>query len=290
MSRFWAAGGSSSESASDDDSYTSSESSAAGPRQAENRWADLSDESGAFLSHCCARLSFCSHTPLNPCTHLYLFTHAESEDEVRVVKSAKERYLEAFSSHIAKIRSAVKARDFVAMQSEFDALSRAMLKGKKILAMGVPRPLVKLLCDLEDCVAAQLADKAAFKRLSASQGRALNRMKLTLKKHNKPYALVMKEYRKNPMLTEEEESNDEEESSSSSSEEEDEQDAAKVSDSDEESGSEEDSDDESEKESVSTAHKIPMTFAPVTGMTIHNFLSERNIVEFLVSDVRIGIL
>jgi hypothetical protein len=48
MSRFWAAGGSSSESESDDDSYSSSGSSA-GPRQAENRWADLSDESGAFF-------------------------------------------------------------------------------------------------------------------------------------------------------------------------------------------------------------------------------------------------
>lgn len=47
MSRFWAAGGSSSESdSSDDDSYSSSDSSA-GPRATENKWADLSDDSGA---------------------------------------------------------------------------------------------------------------------------------------------------------------------------------------------------------------------------------------------------
>jgi hypothetical protein len=45
MSRFWAAGGSSSESESDDDSYTSSGSSQ-GARQNENKWADLSDDSG----------------------------------------------------------------------------------------------------------------------------------------------------------------------------------------------------------------------------------------------------
>lgn len=50
MSRFWAAGGSSSESESDDDSYTSSDSSVGGGggggRANENKWADLSDDSG----------------------------------------------------------------------------------------------------------------------------------------------------------------------------------------------------------------------------------------------------
>jgi hypothetical protein len=47
MSRFWAAGGSSSESdSSDDDSYSSSDSSVGGARATENKWADLSDDSG----------------------------------------------------------------------------------------------------------------------------------------------------------------------------------------------------------------------------------------------------
>jgi len=54
MSRFWAAG-SSSESESDDDSYSSSDSST-GPRQAENRWADLSDDSGKKNMRCCRSL------------------------------------------------------------------------------------------------------------------------------------------------------------------------------------------------------------------------------------------
>jgi hypothetical protein len=106
------------------------------------------------------------------------------------------------------IRVAMKGRDFLTIQSEFDDLSKAMSKAKKVLALGIPRPLVKILCDLEDYIATQLADRAAFKTLSASQGRALNRMKLTLKKHNKPYEVVMKEYRKNPM---EEDEDDEEE-------------------------------------------------------------------------------
>ena len=43
-----------------------------------------------------------------------------------------------------------------------------------------------------------MADRAAFRKLSARQGRALNRMKLTLKKHNKSFQVVMDHYRKNP--------------------------------------------------------------------------------------------
>jgi translation initiation factor 3 subunit C len=182
----------------------------------------------------------------------------DSEDEIRVVKSAKERYLETFRVHIKNIRSAMKTFDFLTIQSEFDGLTKAMLKAKKILAQGIPRPLVKLLCDLQDFITAQLADKAAFKTLSASQGRALNRLKLTLKKHNKPYMLVMKEYRKNPMS-----SDDDEESS-----EEEEEEEAQVSGSEEEEESS-DSDEDSEEES-SVSNLYQGLYDKVTGMTIQN--------------------
>jgi translation initiation factor 3 subunit C len=183
----------------------------------------------------------------------------DSEDEIRVVKSAKERYLEMFRMHIKNIRSAMKTFDFLTIQSEFDGLAKAMLKAKKILAQGIPRPLVKLLCDLQDFITAQLADKAAFKTLSASQGRALNRLKLTLKKHNKPYMLVMKEYRKNPMPSDDEESSEEEEG---------EKEEAQVSSSEEEEESS-DSDEDSEKES-SVSNLYQGLYDKVTGMTIHN--------------------
>jgi len=84
---FWAAGDSSDDDSSDDDSYSSSEASA-NVWRAENRWIDFSDDS-------------------------------DSEDEVRVVKSAKERSMEAFEKHIKKIRNAMKNLNFVKIQSEF---------------------------------------------------------------------------------------------------------------------------------------------------------------------------
>ena len=101
------------------------------------------------------------------------FCFIESEDEVRVVKSAKERSLETFSTHIRNIRSAMKTRDFVTIQSEFDDLSKAMIKAKKLLAQGIPRPLVRILVDLEDFITAQLADKTAFKSSLGQSGAGL---------------------------------------------------------------------------------------------------------------------
>ncbi len=167
MSRFWA-GASSSESGSSsgsDSEYSSEEdNNAAGGA---NRWVEFSDSDS-------------------------------DDDEVRVVKSGKERALDIFGKHISNIRAAMKSRDYYQIQTEFDELAKAMIKAKKVLAEGVPRSLVKILVDLEDYIPNRLADRAAFRKLSARQGRALNRMKLTLKKHNKPFQVVMEHYRKNP--------------------------------------------------------------------------------------------
>jgi translation initiation factor 3 subunit C len=174
MSRFWAAGASSDDSDSaSDDSDSSNDSiddnnANSNMKKDGGRWVDFSDDS-------------------------------DSDDDVRVVKSAKERSLEAFTTHIQNLRSFMKQRDFKGIQSEFDELSKAMVKAKKVLAAGVPRQLVRILVDLEDFVKECLEDKVAFKKLTPNQGRALNRMKLTLHKHNKPYQIVIDHYRKNPV-------------------------------------------------------------------------------------------
>lgn len=176
MSRFWAGANSSdSDSSSGSDSaYSSDEDKNAGGA---NRWVDFSDSDS-------------------------------EDDEVRVVKSGKERALDIFGTHIANIRAAMKSRDYYQIQTEFDELAKAMIKAKKVLAEGVPRSLVKILVDLEDYIPERLADRAAFRKLSARQGRALNRMKLTLKKHNKPYQVVMDHYRKNPDNEDDNDGND----------------------------------------------------------------------------------
>jgi translation initiation factor 3 subunit C len=185
MSRFWAGDSS----ASDDSNASSSNYSSddASEKNANNKWVALSESSDS------------------------------SDDHGRVVKSGQLRALETFQNLIAQLQKSMRARDYYAIQTQFDELAKSMIKYKQYLADGVPKPLVKMLVDLEDYVAERLLDKVQFQTLSARQGRALNRMKLTLKKHNKAYAVVIAEYKKNPIVTSPIEEEDDEDSSSSSS-------------------------------------------------------------------------
>lgn len=164
----------------------------------------------------------------------------DSEESVRVVKSARARAFEAFESNVKALRNAMRNNDHKTLMEEFDTLTKAMAKSQKVFADngGIPRFLVRILCDLEDHVRECLADKAAFKKLKPAQGRALNRMKLSLKKHNATYAGIMEEYRKNPVISESEK---EDSSSSSSSS----------------SGSDDDSDSDSSSSGSSAAEKKP---------------------------------
>jgi len=176
MSRFWAAGGGSSSESSDsssDSSVSSDDSSRFGGAAGagKDKWV-MSDDS-------------------------------DSEDSVRVVKSAKTRAFESFEANVKQIRNAMKIRDFAKVQNQFEELTKSMTKSKKLIDAhgGVPRFFVRILVDLEDFVKTSLADKAGFKKLSPTNGRALNRMKLTLRKHNKQYDAIMEEYRKNPVVS-----------------------------------------------------------------------------------------
>ena len=144
---------------------------------------------------------------------------SDSEESVRVVKSAKTRAFEAFETYVTQLRNAMKILDHTKLKDEFDSLTKAMTKSAKVFESqgGIPRFLVRILCDVEDFVHKCLADKASFKKLKPASGRALNQMKLKVKKFSEPYRPIMEEYRKNPQVSESEDS--------SSSESEDEKDS-----------------------------------------------------------------
>ena len=135
----------------------------------------------------------------------------------------------------------MKARDYYAIQTEFDELMKSMIKAKAYLKEGVPKPLVRILVDLEDYNEERLKDKSQFKTLSARQGRALNRMKLTLKKHNKAYKIVIDAYRQNPIVSDGEDEAEKDESDSDSD--------------DGSSSSSSDDDDDAKKKKVTTKKK-----------------------------------
>mmetsp|Transcript_12628 Transcript_12628/g.19117 ORF Transcript_12628/g.19117 Transcript_12628/m.19117 type:complete len:997 (+) Transcript_12628:183-3173(+) len=239
MSRFWTGQSSSSESGSSSDDSSVSDSSAEKNQGPNKRgWYDLSDSD-------------------------------DSSEEERVAKSAKERTFESLEASIAQIKNAMKIRDFVTIQASYQNLMQTVSspKTKAIIAAngGIPRFFVKLLCNLQDYITERKKDKASFKKLSPSQGRALNRMGNNMRKENKPYEKLMKEYRENPDAVGDSDSDSDSDSegsakvsaksssSSSSSSSNSDSDSDDDSDSDKDSGSGSDSDSDSSKSSSSSS-------------------------------------
>jgi Eukaryotic translation initiation factor 3 subunit 8 N-terminus len=199
MSKFWAEGGASSDSDDDDDASSSGDDS-------ENSSDDSSEDDDSASNENGGGLGQTGQQEAN--RWLAMSDDSSDEDSVRVVMSGKERFQETITNLITSIRKAMKVRDYYEIQTLFENLSKALIKNKQYLVSGVPRPLVRLLCDLEDYAVERLADKEQFKTLSARQGRALNRFKLTFKKHNRQYQTVMTAYRANPDRGEDEDEDD----------------------------------------------------------------------------------
>ena len=114
---------------------------------------------------------------------------SESSDEgERVVRSAKDRAWDGMRGVAGKLANARKINDWSGIQTEFEAFNKMVDKAKMhIQKEGLPRFYIKALADLEDFLEAALKDKAAQAKMSKANGRALNRMKLTLRRHNKQY-------------------------------------------------------------------------------------------------------
>lgn len=234
----------------------------------------------------CIFIRNCLHSPKSFSISIQisaLFT--ESEESVRVAKSAKTRAFEAFEANVSKLRNAMKTNDHSSLMNEFESLTKAMIKSSKVFDAngGIPRFLVRMLCDLEDHVAKSLSDKASFKKLKPAQGRALNRMKLSLKKFCEQYRGIMDEYRKNPVVSEKED-NSSSSSSNSSSESDEESDSGSDSSSSSSSNSSSSSsgkkkkgakaDSDSDSDSVSSQH------GRLGKVTVNE-----SALDFLVSDV-----
>ena len=170
MSRFWA--GDDSGSSSESDSGSGSESEQEKKVQT-NRWAAVSD--------------------------------SDSSDEgERVVRSAKDKAWDGMKAVVSKISNARKINDWHEMQTQFDLLNKQVDKAKThIQKEGLPRFYIRTLAELEDCLDVALKDKEGQKKMSKANGRALNRMKLQLRRHNKEFEAKISEYRANPDAEEE---------------------------------------------------------------------------------------
>lgn len=168
---------------------------------------------------------------------------------MRVVKSQKDRTWDAILERIVRIRNARKTNDWSVIQDEFDEVNKMIEKAKVIIAKnGIPKFYIKMLADVEDNLWATLKDKDFMANAKPATTKAINRMKLTVKKHNKNYEEQIADYRANPEKYEEEE--EEEESS-------DDEDSSDEGSSDDDSDSDSDSSDSSEDIKAKPKAKTP---------------------------------
>lgn len=150
-SRFWA-GGSSSEEESEISDISDVEATNQTQRAAASRWAVQSD--------------------------------SDSEEEARVVKSAKERSAEAIGKSCRTIKDAIKNDDYVSIQTEFDLLLKHIEKGKKLIdSQGYPKIYIQTIVQLEDMVHKIGNNRVEQKKLGKENNKALVRIKGKLKKH-----------------------------------------------------------------------------------------------------------
>lgn len=116
-----------------------------------------------------------------------------------MVRSTTDRVWAHLREIVLRLRNALKNGDWPLVQDEFDAVNKKMDKSKaQIDQTGTPKFYIKMLAYLEDEITTVVADKEGVKKMKPVVGRAVNRMKVTIKKHNKNYEGDIEDYRANP--------------------------------------------------------------------------------------------
>jgi translation initiation factor 3 subunit C len=177
---------------------------------------------------------------------------SESEDDgARVVKSQKDRMWDNVKESVRKIRNSMKTGDWPIVQDEFEELNKKIEKAKILINQhGIPKCYIKVLSDVADNLAEALKDKEGMKKLKPAVVKALNQMKLKVRKHNEKFKDQIADFKENPQNYESEaEEEDADEDEDESEDESDDSDDSDEDDDDDDDESSEDSDSDDDDDS-----------------------------------------
>jgi translation initiation factor 3 subunit C len=123
---------------------------------------------------------------------------SEDEDEKKVVRSAKDKYLDELSVLSDKIENLSMVEEWVSLATEFDKLYRLAYKHNQY-HISIPRTFIKAISVLEDAINNESSSKAENgKKLSASESKSLNILKQKVKREVKIYKDQVELYKEDP--------------------------------------------------------------------------------------------
>ena len=135
---------------------------------------------------------------------------SDSDEARRVVRSAKDKRFDEIKQTAEEIRNKIKINDWVGISNNFDKLNKQL---DKIRRSGnvtkIPKVYIRALVEMEDFLAASLANKEARKKMSSSNAKALNSMRQNLKKNNKNFESEIKTFRETPQDSDSEDESEE---------------------------------------------------------------------------------
>lgn len=145
QSKFW---GRNSDSEESEDDYSSSE---------EETSTESSEYASSGMSSDTSSDSDSDNSGKGASRFLMGSSDSESEEERRVVKSAKAKAAEELSNICDEIRDKMTINEWAAIQTLWDKLHKQVDKIKKATGMlGTPRPYIKIIVELEDFLNATL--------------------------------------------------------------------------------------------------------------------------------------
>lgn len=122
---------------------------------------------------------------------------SEDEDEKKIVKSAKDKYLDELALLTDTIENLSMVQEWVRLAIEFDKLYRLSYKHNQY-HISIPRSFIKAVAILEDAINTESNPEESGKKLNASESKSLNILKQKIKKEAKLYREQVETYKKDP--------------------------------------------------------------------------------------------
>lgn len=196
MSRFFAGGSDSDDSSSDEDLYGSGSESDFS-QTADNAENDDESDDSMFADDSDDSDDSDDDMDMGKGASYFLksSTVPDSDDEEdtgkKQVLSAKDKLLVELANCSKLIENGKRINDWVLIQGEFDKLNKAMERFTKQRHGLPPKVYVSCIVELEEFLNTCLEDKAAIKKMNASNSRAFNTVKQRVRKNNKEYEVAI---------------------------------------------------------------------------------------------------